>query len=353
MSGLEIIRPGLFTTVQDGGRPGVAHLGVPRGGAADWYAWRAALALCGAPPGAAALEFTLHGPTLRALGDLRCCVVGAVAGALRCDADGRPISRIRPCEPFELKTGELLHAGHFPSARGDGDRAAEPTQAALPGGARGYIALGGGVDGRRILGSRSVHAPSGLGAAPARALRAGDRLAIVPGPGASGGAGRAPPNLPWRRVAAWLEQTSDAREIRITPSGQHPERDAALLRRLVSRPWTASPRSDRTGLRLESAGAAAEAPTPSAAGSSLTDAMPRGAVQMTPGGEAIVMLADGPTTGGYPAPAVVIAADWPRAAQVAPRRHLRFRVVTIEEARRVHLQQDAEFAELLAPPQAS
>ncbi|MFD9128915.1 biotin-dependent carboxyltransferase family protein, partial [Kitasatospora sp. NPDC059571] len=161
MAELLVVRPGPLTTVQDLGRRGVAHLGVPRAGALDEPALRAANRLVGNPPGTAALETTLGGVAVRALAPVLAAVTGAPAGVR---VDGRPAAW---GAAVAVPAGAVLEVG--PASHG----------------VRSYLAVAGGIAVPGVLGSRSTDLLSGLGPAP---LAAGDRLPVggAPvGPGAA------------------------------------------------------------------------------------------------------------------------------------------------------------------------
>ncbi|MEU6238918.1 allophanate hydrolase subunit 2 family protein, partial [Kitasatospora sp. NPDC047058] len=147
MTGLLVVRPGPLTTVQDLGRRGVAHLGVPRAGALDAPALRAANRLVGNEPGAAALETTLGGVALRAEGPVLVAVTGAPCEVR---VDGRAAAW---GAPVAVPAGAVVETG--PATHG----------------ARGYLAVAGGIAVPPVLGSRSADLLSGLGPAP---LAAGD-----------------------------------------------------------------------------------------------------------------------------------------------------------------------------------
>src|SRR5690242_1031143 len=135
MTQIEVIRPGLLTTVQDRGRPGLAHLGVPPSGAADLAAYELGNRLVGNPPGAAALEATLEGPVLR--------------------FDRPTIVALTGATPPDVRRVETLEVGRS------------------IGGVRTYVAVRGGIEVESVLGSRSTDLLTGLGPSP---LRTGDVL---------------------------------------------------------------------------------------------------------------------------------------------------------------------------------
>ncbi|MFC5803901.1 biotin-dependent carboxyltransferase family protein [Streptomyces formicae] len=281
---LAVVRAGVLTTVQDLGRPGYAHLGVPRSGALDPGALRLVNRLVGNPEGAAVLETTLTGCAVRP----RRAVTVAVGGApCAVRVAGRPVAW---GAPVRVPAEALLEVGA--AARG----------------VRSYVAFAGGVEAEPVLGSRSTDLLSGLGPAP---LEDGTVLPLgVP----AGPPGRLD-GTPWPAPPSEL-----VLRVRLGP------RDdwftAAALRTLATGAYRVSAASNRIGLRtdgppLERAEQAVRAELPS-------EGMVLGAVQVPPDGRPVVFLADHPTTGGYPVVAVVRDADLGAAAQAAPGTPVRF-----------------------------
>ncbi|MET7641256.1 biotin-dependent carboxyltransferase family protein [Streptomyces sp. NPDC005438] len=285
---LEVLRPGALTTVQDLGRRGWAHLGVPRSGALDQPALVVANRLVGNPPGAAGLESTLSGCLLRARGALTVAVTGA-AGPVR--VDGRPAPW---GAPVRVPDGAEVEWG---TARA---------------GVRGYLAVAGGLAVAEELGSRSTDLLSGLGPEP---LRAGDTLPVGTAPvGRTGSAGAAD----WSGGAP-LPLPEGAVTLRLRLGPRHDWFTPEALRTLGSADYRVSSASNRIGLRTE--GPALER---CREGELPSEGMVWGAVQVPPDGRPIVFLADHPTTGGYPVVGVVVGADLPLAAQAAPGVTVRF-----------------------------
>ncbi|GHK02968.1 allophanate hydrolase [Streptomyces sp. Y2F8-2] len=282
---LVVVRAGLLTTVQDRGRPGHAHLGVPRSGALDAPAAALVNRLVGNPPEAAVLETTLNGCALRP----RSAVTVAVGGApCAVTVDGRPAPW---GAPVRVPGGALLEM--------------EPARA----GVRGYIGIAGGVAVDPVLGSRSTDLLSGLGPPP---LADG---AVLP---------LGVPTGPHARVDAVPQPGPPAELVlRVTlgPRADWFTRDA--LRTLVTRAYRVSAASNRIGLRTE--GPALER---ARNGELPSEGMVLGAVQVPPDGRPVVFLADHPTTGGYPVIAVVRTADLAAAAQAAPGTPVRFTAVS-------------------------
>ncbi|WP_327313739.1 biotin-dependent carboxyltransferase family protein [Streptomyces sp. NBC_01235] len=276
-----VVRAGALTTVQDRGRPGHAHLGVPRSGALDVPAAALVNRLVGNPPDAAVLETTLNGCALRPRSDVRVAVGGAPC---RVTVDGRPAAW---GAPVRVPAGAVLDVGPAVS------------------GVRGYVAVAGGIAVEPVLGSRSTDLLSGLGPAPLTAgtvLPLGHELApharvdVAPQP--------APP------AELVLRVTLGPREDWFTPDA---------VRAFTSRTFHVASASNRIGLRTE--GPALERVL---SGELASEGMVLGAVQVPPAGRPVVFLADHPTTGGYPVIGVVRAADLPAAAQAAPGTPVRF-----------------------------
>ena len=275
-----MLASGPLTTVQDLGRPGWAHLGVPLAGAVDRPALRAANRIVGDPAAAAVLETTLSGPALLCEAD---AVVAVTGGRCAVTVDDQPV-------PFGAAV--LVHAGQLL-------RLGEVTS-----GVRSYLAVRGGVDVAPVLGSRSTCTGSGLGPAP---LRAGDRLPV----GAMVHGAVAAEVLPGVVDEPVLRVVLGPRDDAFVDAG-------VLLR---SR-YVVTPSSDRTGVRLD--GPALQRISNEELPS---EGVVPGAVQVPPDGRPIVFLANCPTTGGYPVVGVVVPEDLRHAAQARPGTTLRFAAV--------------------------
>ncbi|HEX7195857.1 MAG TPA: biotin-dependent carboxyltransferase family protein [Candidatus Limnocylindria bacterium] len=301
---IEVIEAGTLTSVQTAaGRPGWRHLGVPVGGAADPWSARLANRLLGNPDGVPVLEITLHGPQLRFERPTAVALTGATFDAT---LDGLPM-------PFGA--GRVVRAGGLLRV-GDGE------------GARGYVAVAGGIEVDPVLGSAATDLRTGFGGHEGRALRAGDRLRC----------GSSRPVI--RR---WAGRTASG-PIRIVPGPHHA---AAVERALTETPWVVGAEADRAGLRLD--GGTVEAGQREVASMGL----PVGAIQVPADGRPIVMLADRPVTGGYPVPACVIRADLGRVARMRPGEAMRFASVSREGARQALRAAEEELAALedAEPPQ--
>jgi biotin-dependent carboxylase-like uncharacterized protein len=284
--GLEILATGPLTLVEDTGRPGLAGMGVGRSGAADPAAYLLGLRLVGhlldvdhPPVGAAApasLEVMLGGLSVRAHGDLLVALTGAPCPA---DVDGRVAPH---AAPVALADGQVLTLGTPPV------------------GLRTWLAVRGGIAVPPVLGSRSTDTLSGLGpAVPA----VGDVLAVGP----------TPRTFPVVEVAPQPPVTDGDVVLDVVPG---PRADWCDLVDFESGSWTVSSRSNRVGIRLE--GKQIHRKSTYADRELPSEGMVPGAVQVPPGGEPVVFLADHPVTGGYPVVAVLTPTSVSRAAQLRP-----------------------------------
>lgn len=273
-----VVESGVLTTVQDRGRFGYAHLGVPRAGALDRPAATLANRLVGNDEDMAVLEAVLGGLVLRTTSGTWVALTGA-------DAPAHVDDRAVPYgEAAWLPAGAALVVGR-PSC-----------------GVRTYLAFSGGVAVAPVLGSRSRDTLAGIGPAP---LRAGDRLPLGDPVGGPPGADVLPP----RRASG----------LRLRP-GPRPEWfPGDVLDRLRATAWTVLPASDRVGLRLDGD------PVERRPGEIPSEGMVLGAVQVPPDGRPVVFLGDHPTTGGYPVAAVVDERDLWQCAQARPGERVRFR----------------------------
>jgi len=291
---IEVIEPGLLLTVQDLGRRGSEHLGVPRAGAADARSLVLANRLAGASDGAAALEATLLGPRIRALRDVTIGLAGADLAPV-----AQPGDRLLAVgRAHRLGPGEILEC----TEPGDEER-----------GCRLYLAVDGGIDVPFVLGSRSTSLVGGFGGLDGRPLRAGDVLAARETerePVSTDGT--APPPRWWDRP------------IGVLPGPESSSGDgAARLAAFVGASWTVANASDRRGLRLDAddPALAAALATP---GDRPSFGVVPGAIQLTPSGQPIVLMPDGGVTGGYPVIAIVASADLPALGQLVPGASVRF-----------------------------
>ena len=282
MTTLEVVRPGLLSTVQDQGRPGLAHLGVPRSGAADAASLLLANRLVGNGPDAAGIEATVLGLDVRLRDSRWVAVTGASCPV---SIDGRPAGWQAP--QF-LPAGATLSVG------------------AARNGVRAYLAVAGGIVCPPVLRSRSTDTLSGIGPAP---LAAGAVLPVGPGTGTPAPVDVAP--------RAHLPATM---EVRLVLGPRDDWFAPAAVSGFFAGTYEVTTASNRVGVRL--AGRAMPVARPDGLPS---EGMVLGAVQIPANGQPIIFLADHPTTGGYPVLGVVHPSDLWMVAQAAPGTRVRFR----------------------------
>lgn len=291
---LEILEAGGLLTVQDAGRRGWGKFGVPASGPMDWFAHRAANLLAGNHPESAALEIGFGEATLRAHGD---CVI-AVTGA------GFVASTYAWTFPlwnsFYARSGWLVRV----IKHGGGNWA--------------YLAAAGGFEIESMLGSRSTFVRAGLG----KNLQAGDMLKI-------GKPARSLDDLSARTLPEEKRPVyNPSPTIEVIQGPQSDWFTHEGLGIFLNGEYIISESSDRMGYRLEGS-----AIPHTRRADLLSEGMTMGSIQVPANGQPIVMMADSPTTGGYPKIANVITADLPLLAQVTPRAgNIRFKMTTIKKA---------------------
>ena len=317
---LTILRPGLLTTVQDLGRTGYQKAGILVSGAMDTVALRVGNLLVGNAQGAAGLEITLSGPRIRFEADHIIALTGA---HLSPTIDGRPAPRNRL---LAVRAGAELAFG------------------AAENGCRAYLAVSGSFDLPRVLGSHATYLRAGLGGLHGRALRAGDVLH---------GAGPTDVGLCLRQTlpaftdaARWVaapwsvepafDQTSRQKPVvRAIVGPEYGQFSVASQQAFWSEQFTVTAAADRMGYRLS--GPALQRLEEVEL---LSSAVTFGTVQVPAGGQAIVLMADHQTTGGYPRLAQVISVDFSILAQLSPGQAFHFQEVSLAEAQALYLAQE-------------
>jgi len=316
MSRIQVLKPGMMTTVQDLGRPGWQRFGVTPGGAADACALRLANLLAGNSEGAAALEITAVGPTLRFTEETLVAVAGADF-----DASVNGV-RLPAWRPVRLAAGTELAIG------------------AARAGFRCYLAVAGGLAVPRVLGGRGTHLAAGFGGFDGRALRAGDVLKIGP---STAWAKRLTLTLAgtdamsaarWEVGAMVRPRYQPEPVVRVMRGPQWDAFSAKAQARFLGERFTVDMRSDRMGLRLTAAG---EGLLGESLPEILSEGVTAGTVQVPPDGQPIVLLAERQTVGGYPKIAVVAGVDLPLLAQLRARDTVASAEISIAEAQELWL----------------
>ena len=302
---INVIKPGLSTTVQDLGRPGYYHIGIPTSGGMDTLSLAAANLLVGNAAGDAVLEAVFLGPEIAFTADATVAVTGA---DMPPKVDGVEQAG---WTAFRVKKGQVLSFGF------------------LKAGARAYIAISGGIDVPVVLGSRSTYTLGALGGFKGRKLEAGDVLPVGAGKGAAEG----------RTLAENLRRKPGMpAELRMLPGLYWHRITEAAGKTFFEDTWKVAPEADRIGYRFK-AGRPLEfvdREQPFGAGSdpsNIVDACyPYGSVQVPGGTEPIVLHRDAVSGGGYFMLGTVVSADMDLIGQLQPHTPTRFVKVTMEQA---------------------
>lgn len=279
---IRVVDPGPLTTIQDAGRIGWAHLGVPRAGWLDQDSATLANRLVGNPAGAALLETTFGGVSFVTGRALTFAVTGA---RCRVTAHGRAVPLD---EPVTVRAGVEVVVGDTTA------------------GVRSYVALGGGITVPAVLGSRSRDTLAGIGP---DVLRSGVLLPL--------GAARPPSPLDVPPSGSRTGSRPGVLRLHRGPRADWLEDPAALDGAV----YTVGAASNRVGLRLEGP------PVPRRAGEVPSEGVVLGAVQVPGSGQPVVFLQDHPTTGGYPVVAVLDTRDLAACAQARPGERFTLRLV--------------------------
>ena len=295
MSHLVVQSPGLFTTVQDLGRPGFGPIGVSASGAADPTALRIANRLVGNAEYAPGLEMTLQGGQFLFPDGGMIALGGAdFSGSI----EGRPIS---PWMSYEVGPGQVVSCGRS------------------QGGARCYLCVRGGIRVPMIMGSASTDVVAGLGGVEGRPLRRGDVVEI----------GREPATKPCRTLHPELLPLLEPREVfRVTNGPQVKWFTGESISAFYSGPYAVTSDANRMGIRLEG-----PALTMTTSAEMISEGVSLGCIQVPANGQPVILFVEQQTTGGYPKIANVIAADLPALGQLKPGDRIRFQRVDLREAR--------------------
>ncbi|MDE0309060.1 MAG: biotin-dependent carboxyltransferase family protein [Acidiferrobacterales bacterium] len=304
--GIKFISPGLATSVQDLGRPGYYHLGIPISGGMDRVAVRSANLLVGNPEDAAVLECVFMGPEVEFTRD---AVVSVTGAEIPPTVDGETKET---WTSFSVKSGQVLSFGYLKS------------------GARAYIAISGGIDVPIVLGSRSTYSLGALGGFNGRNLQAGDEVAI----GTSSGIVKEGRTVP-KRLRRELASTA---ELRMLPGLYWHRITDESKSTFFEDVWIVASEADRIGYRFKNGRSLEfnERKQPFGAGSDPSNIVdgcyPYGSIQVPGGTEPIVLHRDAVSGGGYFMIGTVISADMDLIGQLQPNMPTQFVNVNMEDA---------------------
>ncbi|MDQ0420845.1 biotin-dependent carboxylase-like uncharacterized protein [Peteryoungia aggregata LMG 23059] len=302
---IKVLHPGLATSIQDLGRPGYFHLGIPLGGAMDRLALKAANLLVGNDEGAAGLEAVFIGPKLEFQTDAMVAVTGAEM-PIKVDGEEKP-----GWAAFRVKAGQVLTFDYLKT------------------GARIYIAISGGIDVPLALGSRSTYAIGALGGLNGRPLTAGDNLPV--GQARNAVEGKSIPEVLRRRPGM-------PAELRVLPGLYWHRITEEAGRNFFEDTWKVAPEADRMGYRFRGGRKLdfVDRTPPFGAGSDPSNIVdscyPYGSIQVPGGTEPIILHRDAVSGGGYFMLGTVISADMDLIGQLQPHTPTRFVKVDMETA---------------------
>ena len=310
---IEVLSPGIQTTIQDLGRSGYGHYGVPASGALDFFSLRVANRLVDNSENFACLETTLMGLQLKALTDV--CV--AVTGAdLQLQVNRQPLEMWRS---HIVKEGDILS---FTGPRS---------------GCRAYIAVGGGITAPLVLGSRSTNLFSGFGGIEGRSLQKGDYLCVDSPRVKLPVAGRS-------LKSEWIPKYPSTWTLRVVWGPQDNDFTGKGRQTLTHTRYRVSPQSDRSGIRLEGAEIQRKTGT---AESIISEGLISGSIQVPGDGKPIIILGE-TVSGGYRKIATIITADLHMMGQIKPGDEIQFAAVSLEEAQRAIVEEGPEVDNLNA-----
>ncbi|MEO7917711.1 MAG: biotin-dependent carboxyltransferase family protein [Dokdonella sp.] len=312
---IAVLKPGLQTSIQDRGRDGFAAIGVGASGPMDSTLFRLGQALVGNDERQAALEITVIGPSLRFHHDHMIALTGDFS---RPRIDGIAVE----CwQPLFVEAGSELDCGP------------------LRNGTRGYLAVAGGIGADIVLGSRATDINARIGPNNGQGLRAGDSMSL----GSTASRVRPSTTLNWSLdPTPWFD--TDASQPIHWIAGRHRDAlDDASLRALEHEEFKISADSNRVGFRLDGPSLRLRESL-----ELISEPVNFGTVQLPGSGQLIALMAEHPTTGGYPCIAQIAAVDLGRLAQRRPGERVRFALISLEDAQSRYLAQEQRLRTLIA-----
>jgi len=305
-----VITPGSFTTVQDKGRYGYQHVGIPVSGVLDSFACRAANLLVGNFEGSAVLETTIAGPQLAVLKETDIALTGA---EMEAKLNYKPIENWKT---IRVMPGDVL------------------TFQQVKSGCRGYMAVSGGIEVPEVMGSMSTYVGGKIGGYDGRPLKKGDIVRRGDGPLLD-----TPRHLPKK----WIPRYPDKIILRTVAGPQDDHFDEGLAK-LFQSEFLVTPKADRMGYRLQGTPIEHRENVPKSIISEPT--MP-GGIQIPADGQPIILLVE-QTVGGYTKIATVISSDIPKIAQATPGDRVCFEKIDLDTAHQLYREQQQKLEELAA-----
>ena len=317
---LEIMQPGIFSTVQDLGRKGYLASGIPPSGAMDKLALQLGNLLVKNARGEAGIEVTAVGPTIKFLEDT---IIALTGGQFEPKLNG---NAVRQWQTLLVKKGDILSIGKAVK------------------GWRGYLCVSGGIEVPMVLGSKSTYTMGALGGFRGRPLRRGDVVQ-------AGQAGDALPSLEGRRIKEGIQaKLNDAKVLRVVMGPQDDYVADESIEAFLTGMYKVQAKANRVGYRFEGPKFGfKDIKKAKDAGSDpsniVDDGNAIGAIQIPGGVEPICLAVDGVSMGGYVKIACLIAADMDRMAQLPIGAAMRFQAVSVEQARDILKQREDKISE--------
>lgn len=294
MGSIEVIKPGMYTTIQDGGRFNHQKSGVPVSGAMDLFSLKTANMLVGNREDEACFEITLIGPQLRFEGDTLLAITG---GDMSPKLNGQDVDM---WSTLRVSCGDVLSFG------------------ALKCGCRSYMAVAGGIEVPVVLGSKSTYARGKIGGFEGRALRQGDNIKT-----GSCTNTRILIKLPEDLIPIYKNETT----IKVILGPQEEYFTQEGIQTFLNSIYTVTNEADRMGYRMDGPGIAHKN-----GADIVSDGIAPGSIQVPGHGFPIIMMADRQTTGGYTKIATVITPDINLIGQAKPGDKISFKAISIQEA---------------------
>ncbi|NBG87900.1 biotin-dependent carboxyltransferase family protein [Isachenkonia alkalipeptolytica] len=302
-----MLKGGLLSTLQDGGRTGCQQYGVPVSGVMDDYAYRMGNILVGNGREEAVIEVTMMGFAAEFLQE---AVIALTGGDLTPTINGRPVEMWKS---LAVSPGDKLAFQRVKS------------------GCRSYVAVAGGFDVSKVMGSRSTYLRGGFGGFQGRALRKGDLMKIgIP----EGAQDKCKDRSLGEQGMIYPREI----RIRVVPGPQEEAFTEDGIKNFYMESYKVTMDSDRMGLRLEGREISHQGPA-----EIISDGIAMGAIQIPGHGMPIIMMADRQTAGGYPKIGNVITADLSKLAQAKPGDTLYFKKVSVKEAQKIFWQREEQF----------
>lgn len=299
----KMIKPGMFSTVQDLGRIGYQKDGIIVSGAMDTYSFQLANLLVGNDRNDPALEITVIGPVIEFLVDTQIAITGAETTVLLDD------EKIHLWKSYRVKKGQILK--FLPATNG----------------VRLYLAIAGGIVVPKVLNSAATYVAGKLGGFQGRKLEKGDILL-----------GKVDPYIPkYERFLCkkYIPNIRDKSIIRVIKGPEFTQFTDESVQHFFQSYYEITETADRMGYRLFG-----KQLTRKVKRNMISDAVTFGTIQVPEDGQPIILMADRQTTGGYDRIANVISVDLPKLAQLAPRSQIRFQEVSLQKAQKLFLQQE-------------